>query len=115
MANKPASRSWNDIQIALAATAMAATLGLWNVFAEPDLALATQKANEPAAPPPPTEVPAVAEAPTALPQVKILLGGAAPQTTIVVQAPSPRRQNRNNGGGGGGGGGGGPVTSTRPS
>ena len=114
MASKPASRNWNDIQIALAATAMAVTLGLWNVFAEPDLARAKEKANEPAAPPPPTEAPVIADAPTILPQVKIMLGGVAPQTTVIVQAPSTRRQNRINGGGGGGGGGG-AVTSTRPS
>src|SRR5512143_997904 len=101
MANKPASRNWNDVQIALVAMSMAATLGLWNLFAEPDLVKARESAALEPVTPPPAEMPVVpvtAGAPTALPSTKILLGGAAPETVVVVQAPS--RGNRNNGGGG---------------
>ena len=82
--NKPASRNWNDIQMFLAALAMALTLGLWNLFAGPDRALAKEKAQPVSQPPQPiSEQPTVA-APTALPQVKIYLGGVAPQTQITV-------------------------------
>ena len=109
MANKPASRNWNDVQIALVAMSMAATLGLWNLFAEPDLAKANESAREPVVTPPPAEIPvAVAGTPTALPPTKILLGGVAPETVVVVQAPSSGRSNRNRGGGG-------TVTTTRSS
>ena len=97
MANKPASRNWSDVQIALATLAMAATLGLWNLFAEPDLVKAEASAQEP--PVPPAEIPVVAGTPTAMPPIKILLGGVAPETVVVVQPPA-RRNNRNNGGGG---------------
>src|SRR5512138_426102 len=106
--NKPASRSWTDIQMVLAALSMALTLGLWNLFAEPDRVAAEQKAQQlPEVPSttavtPPLAAPAV---PTQTGPIKILLGGLAPQTTIVVQQR----------GGGGGGGGGGPIPQTRSS
>lgn len=105
MAGKPATRNWNDVQITLAALAMAATLGLWNIFAEPDLAKADASAQEP--PAPPAEIPAAAATPTAIAPFKILLGGVAPETVVVIQPPA-RRNNRNNGGGG-------TVTTTRSS
>lgn len=106
MASKPASRSWTDVQIALVAMSMAATLGLWNLFAGPDLAKARESAQEPVITPP-AEIPVVAGTPTALPPAKILLGGVAPETVVVVQPPA--RRNRSNGGGGG------TVTTTRSS
>ena len=110
MANNPGSRNWNDVQMVLAAMAMTLTVGLWNVFAAPDAALAKESAQEPAAPPPTEPTATIPTSPTALPPVKIMLGGVEPQTVIVQQAA---RRNNNNGGGGGGGGG--PVTSTRSS
>jgi len=114
MANKPASRNWNDIQLVIATGSMALTLAFWNQFAAPDRASAMKRAQERAALPPPpvqtlapvAEVQPALQSPT-LPTGPILLGGSAPQTTIVVQK----------GGGGGGGGGasggsGGGATST---
>ena len=102
--NKPASRSWTDIQMVLAAFSMALTLGLWNLFAEPDrVAAADQKAQQ-APDVPVTDVTPTLAAPAVPTQtgpIKILLGGLAPQTTIVVQ--QARR------------GGGGPVPQTRSS
>jgi hypothetical protein len=116
MANKPSSRSWNDIQLVIATGSMALTLAFWNQFAAPDRESAMRRAQERAALPPlpvQTLAPVVEILPTiqapTLPTGPILLGGNAPQTTIVVQK----------GGGGGGGGsvasgtsGGGAATST---
>jgi uncharacterized membrane protein YgcG len=96
--NKPASRNWNDIQMLLAALAMALTLGLWNLFAGPDRALAKESAQPTELPPPQPVAEQPTAAPTALPQVKIYLGGVAPQTQITIT-------NVRKGGGGGGGGG----------
>ena len=110
MANKPAPRNWNDIQVAIATISMAVTLAFWNMFAGPDRESAVKRAQEQAAVLP--QQPAVAAAPivmappTALANGKILFGGKAPRTQIIVQQ---------SGGGGGGGGGGGAVTSTSSS
>ena len=38
MANKPAPKNWNDVQLTIAAGSMALTLTLWNLFAGPDRA-----------------------------------------------------------------------------
>ena len=108
MANKPASRNWNDIQLVIATSSMALTLAFWNLFAGPDHEMAVNHAQEQAALPPPqpiqTTAPTVEVQPTlqspTLPTGPILLGGSVPQTTIVVRK------------GGGGGGGGGGSTST---
>ena len=95
-------RSWNDVQMAIAATSIALTLLLWNMFAGPDREKAAQKAaQQPQAAPPPTEAP-VALQPAPFPIQKIIFGGAsAPQTVIVQQAK---------GGGGNGGGASGGTT-----
>ncbi len=103
MANKPAPRNWNDIQIMIATGSMALTLVFWNSFAGPDRASALKRAQEQAAMPPPqpaqTEIPVVEvqSATTLQGNGPILLGGNAPQTQVIVRT----------GGGGGGGGGGG--------
>jgi hypothetical protein len=104
MANKPASRNWNDIQLVIATGSMALTLAFWNQFAAPDRESAMKRVQESAALPPPsvqTAAPVVDIQPTlqapTLPTGPVLLGGSAPQTTIIVKK----------GGGGGGGGGGG--------
>jgi len=112
MANKPASRNWNDVQIAIATISMALTLAFWNLFAGPDRETAAKRAQEQAALPSPQPVqitaPVVEVQPTLASPTPlqgngpILLGGKAPQTNIIVQT----------GGGGGGGGGG---NSTRSS
>jgi uncharacterized membrane protein YgcG len=116
MANKPAPKKWNDIQVAIATISMASTLVFWNVFAGPDREAAAKRAQEQAAAIPPqpiiTAEPIVAVQPTPLGDGKILFGGKAPQTQITVA-----RSGGGGGGGGGaasggGGGGGGAVTST---
>ena len=113
MSNKPASRNWNDIQVAIATIAMALTLVFWNLFAGPDRASALKRAQEQSTLPPPQPVQTlepVLVQPTPVQQLangKILLGGTAPQTQIIVQA----RNGNGSGGGGGGGGGGGTGTS----
>lgn len=109
---KPAPRNWNDVQIFLAASAMAFTLALWNVFAGPDRALAAEKPAEAALQPPTVDEPAAIEAatPPAIQQGKILLGGQAPQTEIFVTnvrgGDGGAASLPVSGGGGGGGGGG---------
>lgn len=107
MANKPASRNWNDIQLAIATISMAVTLVFWNLFAGPDREAALKRAQEQALLPPSPQLtvqaaesaivqpnlPVVVQQPTPLGDGKILFGGSAPQTQIIVS-----------GGGGGGGG-----------
>lgn len=107
MANKPAARNWNDIQLVLAAMAMTLTLGLWNIFAGPDLVEAKQAAENQLPMPPAVEDPSATAAPIVLPPIKMLLGGVAPQVQI-VQQPGTRRASRN-------GGSSAPVASTRSS
>lgn len=97
MAKKPGARSWSDVQMVLAAAAMTLTLGLWNVFANRDLASAKENEDQLAAAPT-AEMPVVNGAPAALPEVKIMLGGVAPQLQV-IQQPSASRGGRNNGGG----------------
>jgi hypothetical protein len=117
MANKPAPKKWNDIQVAIATISMASTFVFWNMFAGPDREVAAKRAQEQAAIPPQpmvTAEPIVVVQPTPLGDGKILFGGKAPQTQITVVrsgggggggAAVP-------GGGGGGGGGGGSTGSS---
>ena len=98
MASKSNSRSWNDVQIAIATTAIVATLGLWNLFSTP-VKTVTAKVEEPIIPPLPTEEPpAVANEPVVMPQVKIMFTQVAPQPSVVVQPQKVKK--KNNGGGG---------------
>jgi hypothetical protein len=99
MANKPASKNWNDVQLLIATGSMALTLFFWNQFGAPDRASAMKHDQERTALPPPlvqTAAPLLDVQPTLqsspIPTGPILLGGSAPQTTIIVQK----------GGGGGG-------------
>jgi hypothetical protein len=110
--DKKPQKSWVDVQMTIAAIAITATLGMWNLFSTPQKQQVTQVADAatPPPPPPPTEEVAVVTAPaTQLPQfvpVKIIFGGVAPQQQqIVVQASAPQTAVKRNGGGGGGGGG----------
>ena len=89
MANKPAPRNWNDIQIAIATISMAITLVFWNMFAGPDRETAAKRAQEQAAIPPRTDSYSRSNQ-LQLRQLhwadgKILFGGSAPQTQIIVQ------------------------------
>jgi len=111
MPSKPNSRNWNDVQIAIATGAVVLTLGLWNLFAQPEK-MVTAQVVEPNTTPPPTEPPVVME-PTAIPQAKIIFTQTAPQNVVITQQQNPKKNNNN--GGGGGGGGGGTVTQTKSS
>ena len=98
-------RTWFDVQLAILTIAMAAVLGLWNLFAGPDREKALKEAAEglanqaePVAAPALQPVQAPAVLVPALGE-KIVLGGTAPQTQVFIQR----------------GGGGGPVTSTSSS
>jgi len=108
--NKSKTRTWYDVQMAIAAIAMSLTLALWNLFAGPDRAQAARKMAEEAQatpPPAPTEAPVVALTPAPMPIVKIIFGGSAPQQQT---SPSQTGSRKNKGDGGGGGGGGGGST-----
>ena len=117
MPPKPNHRNWNDVQIAIATTAIVTTLGLWNLFATPAKTVTAQGVDEPVIPPP-TEPPVDIE-PTAgvMPQVKIMFTQIAPQTVSNPQQPQNSNQNnkkkkkKNNNNNGGGG----TVTNTKTS
>ncbi len=121
MSPKSNHRNWNDIQIAIATTAIVATLGLWNLFATPAKTVTAQAADEPVIPPTPTEPPIEIE-PTAMamPQVKIMFTQTAPQTVSNPQQPQNNNQNnkkkkKNNNNNNNNNGGGGTVTNTKTS
>jgi hypothetical protein len=104
MANKPQGKNWSEIQLAIAAVAVTATLGFWNLFSTPEKAQSSVQVIQTATPPPPP--PAETAQPTAtalaLRPVKIIFGGKVPQQPVVqvavAQPPNPKR--RNSGGGG---------------
>ena len=104
MATKP-QKSWNEIQLAIAALALTATLGFWNLFSAGQKQPVSETVT--ATDVPPTEELPQAPMPTpragVLP-VKIIFGGKAPQQRVVVQvnaAPAqPKRKNNNKNGGG---------------
>jgi cytochrome oxidase assembly protein ShyY1 len=107
MANKPKSKNWNDVQMVIAAIAIALSLGFWNMFSAPakqDLANQVDPAETPEPSPTPQVVP------TLLPHVKIYLGGASPQVQQ-VSAPAKQAKKAKSGGGGGAG----TVTTTKTS
>jgi hypothetical protein len=97
VAKNTGTSNWKDIQMVMAAMAMTITIGLWNIFAAGDLASAEEAQAvdipSPTVPPPTAVLP-----PTPLPQVKIMLGGQAPQVKVIQQSSNTRR-NRDNGGG----------------
>jgi hypothetical protein len=109
MANKPVSRSWNDVQIVIATISMAFTLALWNLFAGPDRETAlkraqTQPTQQPIGQSP---VPIITQpVPTALGDGVLLLGGSAPQTTVIVRSGGGNGGGNNNANASGGGTGG---------
>lgn len=101
MPAKPNARKWNDIQTALATTAIVTTLGLWNLFATPEKTV-TAQVEQPTLPP--TEPP-VASKPSPMPHVKIIFTQMAPQ---IVSAPQQqpeikkkKKKNNNNNNNGG--------------
>ena len=98
MPPKPNSHKWTDIQTAIATVAVVTTLGLWNLFAQPEKKVTVQ-AEEPLITPPPAEVPAAAAQPvqpTAMPQqpqAKIMFTQVAPQ--VLTNNLSSQPQNTN--------------------
>ncbi len=94
MNNKP-HKSWGEIQLAIAAVALTATLAFWNLFAEPQKQQEMAQAEDTAAPPQQEPTQAPTPTPGFLP-VKIIFGGAAPQQRqVIVQqasAPQPKRK-----------------------
>jgi len=90
MPPKANPRKLNDVQTTIAAVSVVATLGLWNLFAQPSKTVSA-KADETVVPPP-TEPPLVTK-PTAIPQVKIMFTQVAPQPIIINQ---PQNNNNNN-------------------
>ena len=108
--NKKPQRSWGDLQLAIAATALAVTLALWNLFATPQKQQVLAQSQDTTVPPDPTETPAPALTPmqglSFLP-VKIIFSGAVPTlastptTAVVAGQPQvqPPVKHRSSGGG----------------
>ena len=92
MPPKANPRKWNDVQTTIAAVTVVATLGLWNLFAQPSKTVSA-KADE-AVTPPPTEPPVVLE-PTSIPQVKIMFTQVAPQPVLIDQQQNNNKKNNN--------------------
>jgi hypothetical protein len=100
---KPNTHKWNDVQTVIATTAIALTLGLWNLFATPTKPATAQVENPPV---PPTEPALTTRAEMApMPQVKIMFTQVAPQTITVSQQqqvqPQMKKKKKNNTNGGG--------------
>jgi len=105
--NKKPQRSWGDIQLAIAATALTATLVLWNLFATPQKQQLVTQSQDTTVPPDPTETPA--PAPTqglSFMPIKIIFGGTAPTsvstptTAVVASQPQVQPPAKHKGGGG---------------
>lgn len=107
MNNKPqpqnggGKQSWSEIQLAIAAIALTATLAFWNLFSVPQKQQVLAQAEDTTAPPT-QEEPTQAPTPRSgfLP-VKIIFGGSAPkqQQVIVQQASAPKPKRKGGGGG----------------
>lgn len=85
MASKP-QKSWNEIQLAITAIALTATIGLWNLFSsgQKQDVNASNIDDELPTTQEPMQVAGSAPLPTLMP-VKIIFGGQAPATHSVVQ------------------------------
>jgi len=99
MPAKSNARHWKDVQTAIATAAIVMTLGLWNLFAAPEKAVAVQ-AEKPTVPP--TEPPPAAEDPVSIPQVKIMFTEVPQIVTAQQQQQQPtikkKKKNNNNSG-----------------
>lgn len=86
-------KSWGEIQLAIAAVALTATLGFWNLFSAGQKQQDTKSVADTEVPPAEdmTQAPAPTPMQGFLP-VKIIFGGTAPQQNqnVVVQASAPR-------------------------
>jgi hypothetical protein len=103
---KPNARNWNDIQTAIAATAIVGTIGLWNLFAAPAKTVTAQAPETTdTSGSLPTEPPVAADEPTSIPQVKIMFTQVAPQIITAQQSqqqPQIKKKKKNNNNNGGG-------------
>jgi hypothetical protein len=108
MPAKPNSRTWNDVQTAIATVAVVTTLGLWNLFAAPSTPKIEQSSEPeipPTEPPVATETVPLVSIPMAMPQVKIMFTPGASQSIVqpvtnVQQAQTTKKKkNKNNAGG----------------
>jgi hypothetical protein len=105
-------RNWNDVQTAIATTAIVTTLGLWNLFATPAKAEAVKSSELVSLPPTeePREVEVRVVAPliaTPLPQVKIMFTPGSSLTTVQPvqnnqQAQTKKKKKKDNNSSGGG-------------
>ena len=106
MTPKPASRNWNDVQLAIVSVALVFTLVFWNSFAGPDRVKAgSQQAAQAAATEPAFPMPFLT--PTPLPDIKIVFATSATPPAYTPSQPGGGGGggSRPRGGGGGGGGG----------
>ena len=98
MPAKPNTHKWNDVQTVIATTAIAITLGLWNLFATP-MKTATAQVENPTIPPTEPSLAASSES-APMPQVKIMFTQVAPQTVTVSQQqqaqPQIKKKKKNN-------------------
>jgi hypothetical protein len=83
MATK-SQNNWNQVELALGTLAIAATIGLWNLFSTPDPSQASGQVSSTAEPPSPPTAQAQ-PSPSALPlrPVKIIYGAQAPQQQVI--------------------------------
>ncbi len=101
MATKPQGKNWKDVQMAITAISITATLAFWNLFSVPDTSVAAADAVDTSAPEPPqpTDViePTAAASATAMPTavllslkpVKIIYGGTLPTQMAITVTPGP--------------------------
>ena len=77
--SKPSAKKWDDLKVIITAAALSLTLAFWNLFSN-----GAQK---------PVQVTNLEPAVSAMPSVRILLGGPPPRTTIFVSKPNvaPKR------------------------
>jgi hypothetical protein len=105
MNNKPQSQSgrgkqsWGEIQLAIAAVALTATLAFWNLFSAPQKQQVLAQTEDTPTTPPQDPMQVATATPGFLP-VKIIFGGSAPQQRVVVQAAAPQPKRKSGGGGG---------------
>lgn len=108
--------NWNEVQFTITAISIAATLGLWNIFSEPERVKAEEKSKEAALrlnEMSQIEVVEVTVFPTAAPTIlafqplKVIYGGTPPAPKVFQIASAgvaPVKKAKSGGGGGGGGG-----------